>query len=55
MVRLTLIVRVHDGLPLAEGIETDKDMEVDTYKTQAKVREILKIFLLIFVNLFKIL
>ncbi|GAX83571.1 hypothetical protein CEUSTIGMA_g10996.t1 [Chlamydomonas eustigma] len=36
MVKLTLIVRVHDGLPLAEGIDTDKDMEVDSYKSQAK-------------------
>ena len=37
MVRLTLIARVHDGLPLAEGLDTDKEIEVDAYKSQAKV------------------
>lgn len=36
MVRLTLIARVHDGLPLAEGLDSDKDAELDQYKQQAK-------------------
>ncbi|KXZ49507.1 SEC22 protein [Gonium pectorale] len=36
MVRLTLIARVQDGLPLAEGLDSEKDEEIDTYKTQAK-------------------
>ncbi len=35
---MTLIARVHDGLPLAEGLDTEKDLELDQYKTQAKVR-----------------
>ena len=38
MVRLTLIARVHDGLPLAEGLDTEREIEVDAYKGQAKVR-----------------
>ena len=38
MVRLTLIARVHDGLPLAEGLDGDKDRDLETYKHQAKVR-----------------
>ncbi len=38
MVRLTLIARVSDGLPLAEGLDTDKDPDIDQYKAQAKVR-----------------
>lgn len=37
MVRLTLIARLADGLPLAEGLDSDKDPEIDQYKTQAKV------------------
>lgn len=37
MVRLTLIARVHDGLPLAEGLDSDKDAEIEQYKNQAKV------------------
>ncbi len=37
MVRLTLIARVQDGLPLAEGLDSEKDAEIDSYKTQAKV------------------
>lgn len=37
MVRLTLIARVHDGLPLAEGLDGEKDRELETYKHQAKV------------------
>eukprot|EP00877_Chromochloris_zofingiensis_P003142 jgi/Chrzof1/12829/Cz07g08290.t1 len=36
MVRLTLIARLADGLPLAEGLDSDKDPEIDQYKTQAK-------------------
>lgn len=40
MVRLTLIARVHDGLPLAEGLDGEKDRELDTYKHQAKVSSI---------------
>ena len=32
MVRLTLICRVYDALPLAEGIETDKSLELDKFK-----------------------
>jgi len=38
MVRLTLIARVRDGLPLAEGLDSDKDHDLDKYKQQAKVR-----------------
>jgi hypothetical protein len=37
MVRLTLIARLADGLPLAEGLDSDKDAEIDQYKLQAKV------------------
>jgi hypothetical protein len=39
-VRLTLIARVSDGLPLAEGLDKDedKDMRQHDYKGQAKVR-----------------
>mmetsp|Transcript_10130 Transcript_10130/g.25936 ORF Transcript_10130/g.25936 Transcript_10130/m.25936 type:complete len:218 (-) Transcript_10130:65-718(-) len=36
MVRLTLIARVTDGLPLAEGLESDKSSDLETYKQQAK-------------------
>ncbi|GBF94460.1 hypothetical protein Rsub_06994 [Raphidocelis subcapitata] len=36
MVRLTLIARASDGLPLAEGLDSDKDPEIDAYKQQAK-------------------
>ncbi|KAK9843547.1 hypothetical protein WJX81_008182 [Elliptochloris bilobata] len=36
MVRLTLITRVRDGLPLAEGLDSDKDHDLDKYKQQAK-------------------
>lgn len=38
MVKLTLIARVRDGLPLAEGLDTDKEHEMYSYKSQAKVR-----------------
>jgi vesicle transport protein SEC22 len=37
MVRMTLIARTSDGLALAEGLDSDKDPEVDSYKAQAKV------------------
>lgn len=37
MVRLTLIARLSDGLPLAEGLDNEKDPEIDQYKQQAKV------------------
>ncbi|KAK9809379.1 hypothetical protein WJX73_010317 [Symbiochloris irregularis] len=36
MVRLTLIARVADGLPLAEGLDSDKEHDLDMYKSQAK-------------------
>ncbi len=38
MVKLMLIARVADGLPLAEGLETEKNADFDTYKQQAKAR-----------------
>jgi hypothetical protein len=38
MVKLTLIARVVDGLPLAEGLETEKNADLDAYKQQAKAR-----------------
>lgn len=38
MVKLTLIARVRDGLPLAEGLDADKEHEMYAYKSQAKVR-----------------
>lgn len=38
MVKLTLIARVSDGLPLAEGLDSDKDHELGSFKRQAKVR-----------------
>lgn len=37
MVRLTLLARVRDGLPLAEGLDADKEHEMYSYKSQAKV------------------
>ncbi|KAK9856776.1 hypothetical protein WJX84_011765 [Apatococcus fuscideae] len=36
MVKMTLIARVADGLPLAEGLDTDKSHELDQFKQQAK-------------------
>ncbi|KAL4458104.1 hypothetical protein ABPG75_012969 [Micractinium tetrahymenae] len=36
MVRLTLIARTRDGLPLAEGLDADKEHEMYAYKSQAK-------------------
>jgi hypothetical protein len=38
MVKLTLIARVADRLPLAEGLETEKNADLDVYKQQAKAR-----------------
>ena len=38
MVRLTLLSRIHDGLPLAEGLDNEKDRDLDQYKLQAKVQ-----------------
>lgn len=40
MVRLTLIARVRDGLPLAEGLDGEKDRDLDSYKHQAKARQL---------------
>ena len=40
MVRLTLIARVRDGLPLAEGLDSDKEHNLDVYKQQAKVQQL---------------
>lgn len=37
MVRLTLIARKSDGLPLAEGLDNDKDHDLEPFKQQAKV------------------
>ena len=39
MVRVTLLSRLEDGLPLAEGVETDKELgaDLETLKPQAKV------------------
>ena len=36
MVKLTLIARVRDGLPLAEGLDNDRESELFAYKSQAK-------------------
>jgi hypothetical protein len=41
MVRLTLIARQRDGLPLAEGLDNDKDPDLVSYKQQAKVCRLL--------------
>ena len=37
MVRLTLIARTRDGLPLAEGLDGEKEHDMYAYKSQAKV------------------
>ncbi len=37
MVKLTLINRIRDSLPLAEGLDREKDAAMDTCKQQAKV------------------
>lgn len=36
MVRLTILARVRDGLPLAEGLDREKDPNLDNCKAQAK-------------------
>ena len=36
MVKLTMIARVLDGLPLAEGLDTDASLDLEYYKQQAK-------------------
>merc|ERR1711934_350383 len=36
MVKLTMIVRLSDGLPLCEGLELDKIANMEMYKQQAK-------------------
>ena len=38
MVKLTMIVRLADGLPLCESLEMDKIANMEMYKQQAKVR-----------------
>ena len=40
MVRLTLIARTRDGLPLAEGLDGEKEQDMYAYKSQAKVRRV---------------
>lgn len=37
MVRLTLLARITDGLPLAEGLDDDQNNDLDQFKMQAKV------------------
>jgi len=37
MVRLTLLARITDGLPLAEGLDDDQNQDLNQYKMQAKV------------------
>ena len=46
MVRLTLLARITDGLPLAEGLDDDQNQDLNQYKQQAKVmlHKILRIF-----------
>ena len=36
MVKLTMIARVTDGLPLAEGLDAGRDPQDEFYKQQAK-------------------
>jgi len=36
MVRLTLLARITDGLPLAEGLDDDQNQDLNHYKMQAK-------------------
>ena len=36
MVRLTLLARITDGLPLAEGLEDDQNHDLLQFKQQAK-------------------
>lgn len=39
MVRLTLLARITDGLPLAEGLDDDQNHDLLHFKQQAKVRK----------------
>lgn len=39
MVKLTMIVRLFDGLPLCESLELDKIANLEMYKQQAKVSQ----------------
>mmetsp|Transcript_43578 Transcript_43578/g.70112 ORF Transcript_43578/g.70112 Transcript_43578/m.70112 type:complete len:223 (-) Transcript_43578:176-844(-) len=36
MVKLTMLARVADGLPLAEGLDSDRGLDLEQYKQQAK-------------------
>lgn len=36
MVKLTMLARVADGLPLAEGLDSDRQQDLEHYKQQAK-------------------
>ena len=36
MVKLTMLARVADGLPLAEGLDSDRQTDLEQYKQQAK-------------------
>mmetsp|Transcript_10230 Transcript_10230/g.25043 ORF Transcript_10230/g.25043 Transcript_10230/m.25043 type:complete len:226 (+) Transcript_10230:243-920(+) len=36
MVKLTMLARVADGLPLAEGLDSDRQADLEQYKQQAK-------------------
>ena len=36
MVKLTMLARVADGLPLAEGLDSDRQQDLEQYKQQAK-------------------
>ena len=36
MVKLTMLARVADGLPLAEGLDSDRAQDLEPYKQQAK-------------------
>ena len=43
MVRLTLLARITDGLPLAEGLEDDQNHDLLQFKQQAKACLLLSI------------
>ena len=36
MVKLTMLARVADGLPLAEGLDSERQQNLEQYKQQAK-------------------
>ena len=38
MVKLTMIARVLDGVPLAEGLDTDASLDLEYYKQRRKER-----------------